>query len=254
MVGTMVRQLTEGATIAGIDAATLAPYYVDHGVAVYPANAAGVPFTAAYLQSKGDPRTDLYENMAAEQKARSTYEYLINMADDPDVIGPLKFLREREIVHFQRFGEALRIVEEYLESKKQFKVPNYKSNVMSTNMGSAGSAGNSANTDRGIVSEERAESKFRDMTGGAGAVKPGYNDMKTRSAGEVMPKNNEMNARGGAANEKKDMGVAAGGAGSKFKDMTVRGSEGNMGKYRDLRAQGGTSPMNKYGKDRGAGY
>ena len=104
----MVRQLTEGATIAGIDAATLAPYYVDHGVAVYPANSAGVPFTAAYLQSKGDPRTDLYENMAAEQKARSTYEYLINMADDPDVIGPLKFLREREIVHFQRFGETKR--------------------------------------------------------------------------------------------------------------------------------------------------
>jgi len=122
MIGTMVRQLTQGASIKEIEDSGMAAYYADHDKAVYPANAAGVPFTAAYLQSKGDPRTDLYEDMAAEQKARSTYEYLLNMADDPDVIGPLKFLREREVVHFQRFGESLRHVQEYLENKKRFSM------------------------------------------------------------------------------------------------------------------------------------
>jgi spore coat protein JC len=124
MVGTMVRQLTQGASIEEIENSGLAAYYADHDKAVYPVSAAGVPFTAAYLQSKGDPRTDLYEDMAAEQKARSTYEYLINMADDPDVIEPLKFLREREIVHFQRFGEALRYVQDYISDKQKYSFPN----------------------------------------------------------------------------------------------------------------------------------
>ena len=108
MVGTMVKQLTKNATIEEIEKSGLAPYYSDHDKAVYPVSASGVPFTAAYIQSKGDPITDLTEDMAAEQKARSTYEYLINLADDPDVIEPLKFLREREVVHFQRFGETNR--------------------------------------------------------------------------------------------------------------------------------------------------
>ncbi|MGI6049573.1 MAG: manganese catalase family protein [Acetivibrionales bacterium] len=120
MVGAMVQQLTKNATIEEIEKGGFAPYYVDHGKGVYAASASGMPFTAAYFQSKGDPRTDLFENLAAEQKARSTYEYLLNLADDPDVIQPLKFLREREIVHFQRFGEALRYVQEYLENKKRF--------------------------------------------------------------------------------------------------------------------------------------
>lgn len=120
MVGTMVRQLSENATMKEIKDSGMAPYYVDHDKGVYPASASGSPFTAAYVQSKGDPITDLYEDLAAEQKARSTYEYLINMADDPDVIEPLKFLREREIVHFQRFGESLRHVQEYLGNKKRF--------------------------------------------------------------------------------------------------------------------------------------
>lgn len=124
MIGTMVKQLTQGASIDEIEAGGMAPYYADHDSAIYPISAAGVPFTAAYIQSKGDPRTDLYEDMAAEQKARSTYEYLIQMADDPDVIEPLRFLREREIVHFQRFGEALRIVQDYLGSKKVFTMNN----------------------------------------------------------------------------------------------------------------------------------
>ncbi len=120
MIGTMVKQLTENATMKEIKDGGMAPYYVDHDKAVYPTSASGSPFTAAYIQSKGDPITDLHEDMAAEQKARSTYEYLINMADDPDVIEPLKFLREREIVHFQRFGESLRHVQEYLGNKKRF--------------------------------------------------------------------------------------------------------------------------------------
>ena len=118
MIGSMVKQLMANATIDQIKAAGMEAFYADHDKGVYPQSAAGVPFTAAYIQSKGDPVTDLTEDMAAEQKARSTYEWLINMADDPDVIEPLKFLREREIVHFQRFGEALRIVQDFLDSKK----------------------------------------------------------------------------------------------------------------------------------------
>jgi len=122
MIGSMVHQLVKGASIEEIKAAGLDAYYADHDRAVYPVNASGVPFTAAYIQSKGDPITDLQEDMAAEQKARSTYEYLISLADDPDVIQPLRFLREREVVHFQRFGEALRIVQDYLDSKKVFPI------------------------------------------------------------------------------------------------------------------------------------
>jgi Mn-containing catalase len=80
---------------------------VDHTIGIYPASASGVPFTASYLQSKGDPITDLTENMAAEQKARTTYENILKLVDDPDVLDPIRFLREREIVHFQRFGEAM---------------------------------------------------------------------------------------------------------------------------------------------------
>ena len=123
MVGTMVRQLMAGASIEEIKRAGAEAYYVGHGRGVYPQSAAGVPMSAAAFQSKGDPMTDLYEDLAAEQKARSTYEYLLNIADDPDVIGPLRFLREREVVHFQRFGEALRIVENYLGNRKRFSMP-----------------------------------------------------------------------------------------------------------------------------------
>lgn len=124
MVGSMVKQLTQGASIKEIKDSGMEAYYADHDKAVYPVSAAGVPFTAAALQSKGDPITDLTEDMAAEQKARSTYEYLLNMADDPDVIEPLKFLREREVVHFQRFGEALRRVQDFLEDTQKYSIPN----------------------------------------------------------------------------------------------------------------------------------
>lgn len=122
IIGSMVRQLTQGISTQEIQDSGFDTFYVDHDTAVYPVSAAGSPFTAAYIQSKGDPVTDLHEDMAAEQKARSTYEYLIRMTDDPDVLGPLKYLREREIVHFQRFGEALRIVQDYLQEKRYFQV------------------------------------------------------------------------------------------------------------------------------------
>ncbi|MBQ8299203.1 MAG: manganese catalase family protein [Clostridia bacterium] len=118
MVGTLVSQLTKGASAEEMKKAGLGDYYTDHGVSVYPQSAAGNPFTASYIGVKGDPLTDLYEDLAAEQKARSTYEYLIDLSDDPDVTNVLKFLREREIVHFQRFGEALRTVQEKLAQKK----------------------------------------------------------------------------------------------------------------------------------------
>lgn len=120
MVDSMVYQLMKGASIEEIKASNAGSYYTDHDKAVYPASAAGKPFTAAYIQSKGDPIADLHENLAAEQKARATYENLIKLADDPDIIVPLRFLREREVVHFQRFGEVLQKVQEYMESKKCF--------------------------------------------------------------------------------------------------------------------------------------
>ena len=104
----MCLQLSENADPEEIKAAGFDSYFVDHGTGVYPCSASGVPFNAACLASKGDPITDLNEDLAAEQKARTTYEYLMKMTDDPDVLEPLKFLREREIVHYQRFGEAKR--------------------------------------------------------------------------------------------------------------------------------------------------
>ena len=119
MVGTIVHQLTKNASIEELENAGLAPYYTDHGVDVYPVSAAGVPFTASYIAAKGDPIANLQEDLAAEQKARATYEKLIDLCrDNPDVLDPLKFLRQREIVHFQRFGETLRGIQDKLAEKK----------------------------------------------------------------------------------------------------------------------------------------
>jgi len=120
MIGTMVHQLTKGVPADILEKSGLGAYYSDHDRAVYPVNASGVPFTAAYIQSKGDVIADLVEDLAAEQKARATYEYLLDLTDDPDVKDPLRFLREREVVHFQRFGEALRIVQELMGKKKYY--------------------------------------------------------------------------------------------------------------------------------------
>lgn len=121
MVGAIVYQLTRNLSIEEIKAAGLGPYYTDHGVDIYPQSASGVPVTAAYIAAKGDPIANLQEDLAAEQKARATYEKLIDLCgDDPDVIDPLRFLRQREVVHFQRFGEALRNVQDKLAERNQF--------------------------------------------------------------------------------------------------------------------------------------
>lgn len=120
MVAALVYGLTQGASVEQIKAAGMAGYYADHDKALYFVNGDGMPWTATYIQSKGDPITDLTENMAAEQKARSTYEYLIQLSDDPEVTQVLCWLREREVVHFQRFGETLNHVQEYLDSRHVF--------------------------------------------------------------------------------------------------------------------------------------
>ena len=118
MVGTIVNQLTKGLTAEEIEKAGLQAYYTDHGLDVYPVNAAGVPFNATAIAAKGDPIANLQEDLAAEPKARATYEKLINLSrDNKDVVDVLRFLREREVVHFQRFGEALRDVQELLMQK-----------------------------------------------------------------------------------------------------------------------------------------
>lgn len=106
MICSIVYQLTRNLTEKEIEDSGLMPYYVDHTMGIYPASAAGDPFSAATLQSVGDAITDLQEDMAAEQKARTTYDNLLRLIDDPDVRAPIIFLREREIVHYQRFGEA----------------------------------------------------------------------------------------------------------------------------------------------------
>ena len=122
MVGTLVHQLTRCLTDSQIEEQGFAPYFVDHGAGVYPASAAGVPWSAAGMQVKGDTIADLTEDMAAEQKARATYDNILRLSDDPDVCNVIRFLREREVVHFQRFGEALRMVQDRLDSKNVYAV------------------------------------------------------------------------------------------------------------------------------------
>lgn len=117
MIATMVHQLTRNLTPEQIQNSSFAPYYVDHTVGIWPQAAGGVPFNACEFQVKGDPICDLTEDMAAEQKARVVYDNLLRLIDDPDIVAPLRFLREREIVHFQRFGEALNITQENLDCK-----------------------------------------------------------------------------------------------------------------------------------------
>ena len=118
MVATIVHQLTRDLSMEEIEESGFANYYVDHTVGIWPMAAGGVPFNSCEFQSKGDVITDLVEDMAAEQKARSTYDNILRLTRAyPDVYAQIKFLRAREIVHFQRFGEALRIVQDRLDSK-----------------------------------------------------------------------------------------------------------------------------------------
>lgn len=129
MVGAIIYQLTKGVSPEEIKKAGLDAYFVDHTTGIYPASAAGVPFNAMAIASKGDAITDLHESMAAEQKARTTYDNILRFCDDPDVIDPIRFLRAREVVHYQRFGENLRLLTDQLDSKNFYAFnPSYDKN------------------------------------------------------------------------------------------------------------------------------
>ena len=119
MIGAIVHQLTKDLTMEEIKKGGFDAYFVDHTTGVYPADASGNPWSAATIQVTGDTITDLHENMAAEQKARTTYDNILRFCDDPDVKDPIRFLREREIVHYQRFGEQKRRKKRYLTQKRQ---------------------------------------------------------------------------------------------------------------------------------------
>ena len=120
MVGAIVHQLTRNLTEEQQRAAGFDTYFVDHTAGVYPTAASGFPFSAASIAVKGDPIADLTEDLAAEQKARVTYDNILRLSDDPDVNDVIKFLRQREIVHFQRFGEAIQCLRERLNQKNVY--------------------------------------------------------------------------------------------------------------------------------------
>ena len=117
IVAAILYQLTRNLKESEVEESPFATYFVDHTTGVYPVAASGVPFDMKYVGIKGDIITDLNEDLAAEQKARTTYDNILRLTDDPDVRDPIKFLRQRELVHYQRFGEALRIVQDKLDSK-----------------------------------------------------------------------------------------------------------------------------------------
>ncbi len=120
MIGAILHQLTRNLTPEEIKKSGFDTYFVDHTTGIYPVSAAGVPFTAAYLGVKGDLFADLHEDLAAEQKARVTYDNILRLVDDPDVRDPIKFLRQREITHFQRFGDALRVAQDKVNSANYY--------------------------------------------------------------------------------------------------------------------------------------
>ena len=120
MIGAIVHQLTRNLTEEQVKAAGFDTYFVDHTTGVYPTAASGFPWTAASMQVKGDVIADLTEDLAAEQKARVTYDNILRLSDDPDVNDVIRFLREREVVHFQRFGEGLRLAREKLDAKNVY--------------------------------------------------------------------------------------------------------------------------------------
>lgn len=120
MVGAIVHQLTRNLSDSQIKDSAFAPYFVDHTVGVYPNAASGALYNTGMMAVKGDPMADLTEDLAAEQKARVTYDNILRLSDDPDVNDAIKFLREREIVHFQRFGEAVQLLREKLNQKNVY--------------------------------------------------------------------------------------------------------------------------------------
>ena len=121
IISAILYQLTDGVSIKALKDAGMDTYFVDHTLGIYPSSAAGVPFSAAYFQSKGDPITDLSEDMAAEQKARTTYDNILRLVDNEEVKEVIRFLRQREIVHYQRFGEALEFVKAKLDAQNYYK-------------------------------------------------------------------------------------------------------------------------------------
>ena len=122
MIGAIVSQLTRNMTPEQIRKAGFDTYFVDHTAGIYPQFASGTPWTAATIAVKGDVITDLSEDMAAEQKARTTYDNILRLSDDPDVNDVIRFLRAREVVHYQRFGEALRLATEKMDQKNVYAV------------------------------------------------------------------------------------------------------------------------------------
>ena len=120
MIGSIIHQLTRKLTDKQIEDSAFAPYFVDHTAGVYPTAASGFPWSAASMQVKGDPIADLTEDLAAEQKARVTYDNILRLSDDPDVNDVIKFLRQREVVHFQRFGESIQQLREKLNQKNVY--------------------------------------------------------------------------------------------------------------------------------------
>ena len=121
MIGTIVYQLTKNLTPEEIEKQGFGDYFVDHTTGVFPTSASGTPYTASSMQVKGDPITDLHEDLAAEQKARATYDNILRFCDDPDVKDAIRFLRAREVVHYQRFGEGLRLCTDKLDSKNFYE-------------------------------------------------------------------------------------------------------------------------------------
>lgn len=120
MIAAILYQLTKNLSMDEIKKSGFDTYFVDHTTGIYPVSAAGVPFTAAYLGVKGDLFADLNEDLAAEQKARVTYDNILRLVDDPDVRDPIKFLRQREVTHYQRFGDALRVAQDNMNSKNYY--------------------------------------------------------------------------------------------------------------------------------------
>ena len=134
MVAAIIHQLTKNLTLEEIDGTPFAAYFVDHTTAAYPVAASGVPFDMKYVGVKGDILTDLNEDLAAEQKARTTYDNILRLSDDPDVNDVIKFLRAREIVHYQRFADAIRIAQDNLDSKNFYACnPSFDKNCPNKN-------------------------------------------------------------------------------------------------------------------------
>ncbi len=127
LVGCIVRQLLKGLSPEEVKEQGFGPYFADHTIGIYPQSGGDTPTSAMALQSNGDPITDLHEDMAAEQKARTTYDNILLLADDPDVIDPIRFLRAREVVHYQRFGEGLRLLQDGMNNRNFYAVnPSYR--------------------------------------------------------------------------------------------------------------------------------